>query len=150
MTGKMSGTTRQSMCSCCRKCTFIYLFKHPLRVGNAGRLLPAAPGGEVVAGGQLIHGDHGAGGLLATQLQHGEQVQRHGAHVRQRSHLHIACSVLCHILKFLAIWKLYYKSRSSGIVHNVLYKWTVEPCGTVYCTYVCCEEVGKQTLFKSS
>jgi hypothetical protein len=102
-----------------------------------------------VAGGQLIHGDHGAGGLLAPQLQHGEQVQRHGAHVRQRSHLHSACSVLCHILKFLAIWKLYYTAGVLGIVHNVLYKWTVGPCGTVYCTYVCYAEVGEQTLFKS-
>ena len=73
---------------------YLYLFKHPLGVGYASGLLPAAPGGEVVAGGELVHGDHGAGGLLAAQLQHGEQVQRNGAHVRQRSHLNIEELVL--------------------------------------------------------
>ena len=72
----------------------LYLLEHPLGVGYAGRLLPAAPVGEVVAGGELVHGDHGTGGLLTTQLQHGEQVQRHRAHVRQGPHLNIATSIL--------------------------------------------------------
>ena len=45
------------------------------------------PAGEVVAGGELVHGDHGGAGLLAPQLQHREQVQRHRAHVGQGPHL---------------------------------------------------------------
>ena len=67
----------------------LYLLEHPLGVGNAGGLLAAVPGpaGEVVAGGELVHGDHGGAGLLPAQLQHREQVQRHRAHVGQGPHL---------------------------------------------------------------
>ena len=43
----------------------------------------------MLPGGQLVHGDHGRAGLLPSQLQHGEQVQRHRAHVRQRPHLRV-------------------------------------------------------------
>ena len=66
----------------------LYLLEHPLGVGNAGGLLPGgAPVGEVVARGELVHGDHGGAGLLAPQLQHREQVQGHRAHVGQGPHL---------------------------------------------------------------
>ena len=70
----------------------LYLLEHPLGVGNAGGLLAAVPGpaGEVVSGGELVHGDHGTAGLLAPQLQHGEQVQGDGAHVGQRANLQIS------------------------------------------------------------
>ena len=67
----------------------LYLLEHPLGVGNAGGLLAAVPGpaGEVVSGGELVHGDHGGAGLLPAQLQHREQIQRHRTHVRQGPHL---------------------------------------------------------------
>ena len=82
----------------------LYLLEHPLGVGNAGGLLAAVPGpaGEVVAGGELVHGDHGGAGLLPAQLQHREQVQRHRAHVGQGPHLrsqqlHGGCSCRVHM-----------------------------------------------------
>ena len=81
----------------------LYLLEHPLGVGNAGGLLAAVPGpaGEVVAGGELVHGDHGGAGLLPAQLQHREQVQRHRAHVGQGPHLAVSsytgvCRFLMH------------------------------------------------------
>ena len=67
-----------------------YLFEHSLWVWYASRLLPAAPVCEVLAGGELVHADHGTAGLLPPQLQHGEQVQRDGAHVGQRANLQIS------------------------------------------------------------
>ena len=77
----------------------LYLLEHPLGVGNAGGLLAAVPGpaGEVVSGGELVHGDHGTAGLLPPQLQHGEQVQWDGAHVGQRANLQISHSKLSFI-----------------------------------------------------
>ena len=77
----------------------LYLLEHPLGVRNAGGLLAAVPGPacEVVSGGELVHGDHGTAGLLPAQLQHGEQVQRHGAHVGQRADLQISHSKLSFI-----------------------------------------------------
>ena len=68
-----------------------YLFKHSLGVWYPGGFLPACPPvGEMLAGGELVHGDHGAAGLLPPQLQHGEQVQGDGAHVGQRANLQIS------------------------------------------------------------
>ena len=68
-----------------------YLFKHSLGVRYPGGFLPAGPSvGEMLAGGELVHGDHGAAGLLPPKLQHGEQVQWDGAHVGQRSNLQIS------------------------------------------------------------
>ena len=65
-----------------------YLFKHSLRVGYPrGFLPPGSSVGEMLAGGELVHGDHGTAGLLPSQLQHGEQVQGHRAHVGQRADL---------------------------------------------------------------
>ena len=43
----------------------------------------------MLACGELVHGDHGRAGLLPSQLQHGEQVQRDRTHVRQRPHLRV-------------------------------------------------------------
>ena len=43
----------------------------------------------MVARGQLVHGDHCGARLLAPKLQHGEQVQGHGAHVSQGADLNI-------------------------------------------------------------
>ena len=61
-----------------------YLFKHSLRVGYSRCFLPASPPvGQMLSRGQLVHRDHGTAGLLASQLQHGEQVQGDGAHVGQ-------------------------------------------------------------------
>ena len=68
-----------------------YLFKHSLGVRYSRGFLPARPPvGEMLARGELVHGDHGAAGLLPPQLQHGEQVQRDGAHVGQRANLQIS------------------------------------------------------------
>ena len=67
-----------------------YLFKHSLGVWYPGGFLPPGPSvGEMLAGGELVHGDHGAAGLLPPQLQHGEQVQWDGAHVGQGANLKI-------------------------------------------------------------
>ena len=67
-----------------------YLFKHSLGVWYSGGFLPASPPvSEMLSRGQLVHRDHGAAGLLPAQLQHGEQVQRDGAHVGQRANLEI-------------------------------------------------------------
>ena len=67
-----------------------YLFKHSLGVWYPGGFLPPGPSvGEMLTRGELVHGDHGAAGLLPPQLQHGEQVQRDGAHVGQRANLQI-------------------------------------------------------------
>ena len=67
-----------------------HLLKHPLGIGQPRCLLPPVPvdcGEVLAAGGQLVHGHHGVGGLLAAQLQHGEEVQGRGAHVRQAADL---------------------------------------------------------------
>ena len=68
-----------------------YLFKHSLRVGYPRGFLPPGPSvGEMLAGGELVHGDHGTAGLLAAELQHGEEVQGYGAHVGERANLEIS------------------------------------------------------------
>ena len=68
-----------------------YLFKHSLGVRYSRGFLPARPPvSEMLARGELVHGDHGAAGLLPPELQHGEQVQGDGAHVGQRANLQIS------------------------------------------------------------
>ena len=68
-----------------------YLFKHSLGVRYSRGFLPAGPSvGEMLTCGELVHGDHGTAGLLAPELQHGEEVQGYGAHVGERANLEIS------------------------------------------------------------
>ena len=64
-----------------------YLFEHSLGVRDSGSFLPPPSVGEMLACGQLVHGHHGAGRLLPSQLQHGEEVEGHRAHVGQGANL---------------------------------------------------------------